>query len=60
MAYEINLLSQFLRPLLLSVPEESEYIAKVKELLSKTAEVEAVPQSMIPDNSLYYEFIKRI
>ncbi len=59
MAYEINLLSQFLRPLLLSVPEDSEYIDEVNNLLSKTEGVEAVPQSMIPDNSLYYEFIKR-
>ncbi len=60
MAYEINLLSQFLRPLLISVPSDSEYRPYVDSLLAKLDGIEHVHQSMIPDNSLYYEFIKRI
>jgi len=60
MPYEINLLVDFLRPLLLSVPADSTYINTARELLSKLDGVESIPQSLIPDNSLYYEFIKRI
>ncbi len=60
MAYEVNLLSQFLRPLLMSVPIDSEYRSATDTLLKKLEGIECVEQSMIPDNSLYYEFIKRI
>ncbi len=60
MAYEINLLSQFLCPLLMTVPSDSEYRPFTESLLKKLEGIECVEQSMIPDNSLYYEFIKRI
>ncbi len=60
MAYEINLLSRFLRPLLMSVPADSDYRHVTDALLEKLEGIEFVDQSMIPDNSLYYEFIKRI
>lgn len=60
MPYEINLIVDFLRPLLLSVPESSKYINTAKELLKKLEGIESIPQTLIPDNSLYYEFIKRI
>ena len=60
MPYEINLIVDFLRPLLLSVTEDSKYINTAKELLKKLEGIESIPQTLIPDNSLYYEFIKRI
>ncbi len=60
MAYEINLLSQFLSPLLAAVPTDSEYRPYAETLMKKLEGIECVEQSMIPNNSLYYEFIKRI
>jgi len=60
MPYEINLLVPFLVPLLESVPQNSKYRKTADDLLLKLKGIESIPQTLIPDNSLYYEFIKRI
>ena len=60
MPYEINLLVQFLVPLLESVPKDSKYRKTADKLLMKLEGIETIEQSLIPNNSLYYEFIKRI
>lgn len=60
MPYEINLLVQFIRPLLEAVPKISDYYDEASELLRKLNGIDPIAQSFIPDNSLYYEFIKRI
>ena len=56
--YEINVLVQFLRPLLMQIGRESKFYAQAKELLEKTEGIESIPSIMIPDGSIYYEFIK--
>ena len=60
MPYEINLLVQFIKPLLEAVPESSDYYDEALGILRKLEGIEPISQSFIPDNSLYYEFIKRI
>ena len=56
--YEINVLVQFLRPLLMQVKKESKFYAQAAELLKKTEGIESIPSIMIPDGSIYYEFVK--
>ena len=60
MPYEINLLVQFIRPLLLSVPNDSKYRMQAMQMYNKLEGIESISQKYIPDESLYYEFIKRI
>lgn len=58
MPYDVNVLSQFLRPLLESVPN-GEYRKTADELYKKIEGIEAIDTRLIPDGSLYYEFIKK-
>lgn len=58
MPYDVNVLSQFLRPLLTSVPV-GEYRKIADELYEKIEGIEGIDTSLIPDGSLYYEFIKK-
>lgn len=58
MVYDVNVLSQFLHPLLKEV-KSVEHREKAQELLNKIEGIEAIDTGMIPDGSLYYEFIKR-
>ena len=60
MPYEINLLTQFIRPLLRSVPSDNKYKAQADAMYEKLEGIEPISQKYIPDESLYYEFIKRI
>ncbi len=59
MPYEINLMVRYLRPLLEGVPKDNEYRASAERLLSKTEGIVTFDPYLIPDGSLYYEFIKR-
>ena len=59
MPYEINLLSYYLRPLLETIESDSEYYDEALEIANKIKDIEAIPSSLIPDGSLYYEFIKK-
>ncbi len=60
MPYEINLLAQFIRPLLKSVSDDNKYKAQADAMYEKLEGIEPISQKHIPDESLYYEFIKRI
>lgn len=59
MPYEINLLARYLRPLLQTVPQNSEYRDDAEQMLKKLEGIETISPSLIPDGSLYYEFIKK-
>ena len=56
--YEINVLSQFLRPLLKTVEKSSKYYGIATKIEEKIEGIEEIPSIFIPDGSLYYEFIK--
>ena len=58
MAYDINVLSEFLRPMLMSVGKDSKHYKEAAGLLEKMEGIESIPSLMIPDGSLYYEFVK--
>lgn len=58
MAYDMGALVQFLRPMLMTVGKDSKYYKEASRLLEKTEGIESIPSLMIPDGSLYYEFIK--
>lgn len=58
MTYDVCVLAQFLRPLLLTVGRDSKNYKEAQELLEKIEGIESIPSVMIPDGSLYYEFIK--
>ena len=59
MPYEVNLMVKYLRPLLETVGEESPYRTEAQRLLDMTDGIVSFDSYMIPDGSLYYEFIKR-
>ena len=59
MGYEINMLSGYLRELLEAVPVDSIYRKGSEELLEKIGGIEAMPKSLLPENSMYFEFLKR-
>lgn len=59
MPYEINLMVKYLRPLLQTVGKGSPYRAEAERLLAMTDGIVSFDSHMIPDGSLYYEFIKR-
>ena len=59
MGYEINMLSGYLGGLLEAVPSDSIYRKGAEELLEKIGGIEAIPQSLLPDCSMYFEFLKR-
>ena len=56
--YEINVLSQFLRPLLKTVEKSSKYYGIAAKIQEKIEGIEDIPSIYIPNGSLYYEFIK--
>ena len=56
--YELNVLAQFLRPLLKEIEKESKFYAEAQGLLKKTEGIESIPSILVPNGSLYYEFIK--
>lgn len=59
MPYEVNLMVKYLRPLLETVGEKSPYRTEAQRLLDMTDGIVSFDSYMIPDGSLYYEFIKR-
>ena len=59
MGYEINMLSGYLKELLEAVPVDSIYRKGSEELLEKIGGIEAMPKSLLPENSMYFEFLKR-
>ena len=59
MGYEINMLSSHLRALLESVPRESVYRKEAEVIIEKLCGIEEIPQILLPENSMYFEFLKR-
>ena len=57
LGYELHLLCPYLVPLLRSVPNTCAEWEKAQYLLSKMEAVEGISSSLLPDNSLYHEFI---
>lgn len=56
-AYEIRVLKPYLERLLPTVTEESGHKSEAKEILKKIASVTPIDSSLIPENSLYKEFV---
>ncbi len=56
--YEVNILTQFLRPLLGEIKPDSKYYPKAARLLEKTEGIESIPSIFVPNGAMYYEFIK--
>ena len=56
--YELSVLVQFLRPLLLQIGKQSRFYGEAQRLLEKTEGIESIPSIFVPNGSLYYEFIK--
>ena len=59
MPYEINLLSYYLRPLLATIEKDSEYYGEAQAIAVKLEGIGAIPSTLVPDGSLYYEFIEK-
>ena len=59
MPYEINLLSYYLRPLLATIEKGSEYYDEAQAIAVKLEGIGAIPSTLVPDGSLYYEFIEK-
>ena len=59
MPYEINLLSYYLRPLLATIEKDSEYYDEAQAIAVKLEGIGAIPSTLVPDGSLYYEFIEK-
>ena len=57
LGYELHLLRPYLVPLLERVPRECAEWDKAQYLLSKMEAVEGISSSLLPENSLYHEFI---
>ena len=58
MAYDIHLLTPYLRDLLPEVSEESRYYLRALDILNRISRVDPIPASYLDNNSLYKEFIK--
>lgn len=59
MPYEINLLSYYLRPLLATIEKDSEYYDEAQAIAVKLEGIGTLPSTLVPDGSLYYEFIEK-
>ncbi len=57
MAYEIYLMKSVLPEILALVPEDSVYLAKAYEIMSKLEGVEPISPKLVPDGSVLREFI---
>lgn len=58
MAYDIHLLTPYLRNLLPTVSEESRYYLRALDILNRISRVDPIPVSYLKEDSLYKEFIK--
>ena len=56
--YEINILTQFLRPMLDTIKEDSKYYREAERLMKKTEGIQSIPSIFVPNGAMYYEFIK--
>lgn len=57
MAYEMNVLSPYLRELLGKIGDSSVYFEQCRDILERISRIEAIDSSVIGKNSLYKEFV---
>ena len=57
MAYEPSVIRDRLLPLLASVPADSPYAARAKELAQRYQRIPSIPEAFVPANSIFREFI---
>ncbi len=57
MAYGVNMLKPFLIPLLTEVLENATYGKEASRLLDAIREIEPIPASVLPANSVFHEFV---
>ncbi len=58
MAYDLHLLTPYLRELLPQVEEQSRYYLRALDILNRTSRIDPIPASYLQKDSLYREFIK--
>ena len=58
MAYDLHLLTPYLRELLPQVSEQSRYYLRALDILNRIAKIQPIPVSYLQADSLYHEFIK--
>ncbi len=58
MAYDLHLLTPYLRELLPRVDEQSRYYLRALDIQNRIAGIEPISASLLPKDSLYREFIK--
>ena len=58
MAYDLHLLTPYLRELLPQVEEQSRHYLRALDILNRISQIEPISASLLPKDSLYREFIK--
>ena len=58
MAYDLHLLTPYLRELMLTVPENSRYYLRALDILNRIKNIEPIPAKYLQSDSMYREFIK--
>ena len=58
MAYDLHLLTPYLRQLLPEVSEQSRYYLRALDILNRIAKIEPISVNLLPKDSLYREFIQ--
>lgn len=58
MAYDLHLLTPYLRQLLPMVDEQSRYYLRALDILNRVSKIEPISPSLLSKDSLYREFIK--
>ena len=58
MAYDLHLLTPYLRELLPAVSDQSRYYLRALDILSRISKIEPIPTKYLQKDSLYHEFIK--
>lgn len=58
MAYDLHLLTPYLRELLPRVSEQSRYYLRALDILNRISKIEPISVEYLPKDSLYHEFIK--
>lgn len=56
-AYEINILKPYIEKYLGAVAKDNEYYEKAQSILSDFSDIQAIDASVLPENSIYKEFV---
>jgi hypothetical protein len=58
MAYDLHLLTPYLRELLPQVEEQSRYYLRALDILKRVSQIEPISANLLSSDSLYKEFIR--